>query len=80
MKRGYKMNHKYIIDRIESSYAIVEKENGDMYKIPLEDIRGDYKEGDILVYKDDEYFEIDKEFTLNRKNEIDDNMKNMWEE
>ena len=74
------MNHKYIIDRIESNYAIVEKENGDMYKIPLDDIRGDYKEGDILIYKYEEYFEIDKEFTLNRKNKVEDNMKNMWEE
>ena len=80
MKRGYKMNDKYIIDRVEGNYAIIEKENGDMYKISIENIKGDFKEGDILINKDDEYFEIDKKFTLNRKNKINDSMKNMWEE
>ena len=73
------MNEKYIIDRVEGNYAIIEKENGDMYKISIENIKGDFKEGDILINKD-EYFEIDKKFTLNRKNEINDSMKNMWEE
>ena len=73
------MDEKYIIDRIEGNYAIIEKENGDMYKISIENIKGDFKEGDILINKG-EYFEIDKKFTLNRKNEINDNMKNMWEE
>ena len=73
------MDEKYIIDRIEGNYAIIEKENGDMYKISIENIKGDFKDGDILINKG-EYFEIDKKFTLNRKNEINDSMKNMWEE
>lgn len=73
------MYEKYIIDRIEESYAIIEKENGDMYKISIENIKGDFKEGDVLNKKD-EYFEVDKNFTLNRTKEINDKMKGMWEE
>ena len=72
------MEEKYIIDRVEGNYVIVEKENGDMYKISIENIKGDFKEGDILINKG-EYFKINKKFTLNRKNEINDIMKNMWE-
>ena len=73
------MEEKYIIDRIEGNYAIVEKENGDMYKIFIENIKGNINEGDILIKKS-EYFEIDKIFTLNRKNQVKNSMKNMWEE
>ena len=80
MKRGCEMNHKYIIDRIESDYAIIEKENGDMYRIPINIIKGAFKEGDIIIKNSDEYFEIDKEFTLNRRNKIKDTTKNIWKE
>ena len=73
------MHEKYIIDRVEGNYVIIEKENGDMYKISTENIKGDFEDGDILINKG-EFFEIDKKFTLNRKKEINDNMKNMWEE
>lgn len=73
------MHEKYIIDRVEGNYAIIEKENGDMSKISIENIKGDFKDGDILINKG-EYFEIDKKFTLNRKDQINDSMKNMWEE
>jgi hypothetical protein len=73
------MDEKYIIDRIEGNYAIIEKENGDMHKIFIKNIKGDFKDGDVLINKG-EYLEIDKKFTLNRKNEINNSMKNMWEE
>jgi hypothetical protein len=79
MKRGCKMNKKYIIDRIEEKYAIIEKENGEINRISIDSIRGDFKEGDILI-NSGEYFEIDKEFTFNRKKEIDDITRDMWEE
>jgi len=74
------MSQKYIIDRVESDYAIIEKENGDMYKIPIDIIKGDFKEGDVIIKNNDEYFEIDKEFTLNRRNKINDTTKNIWKE
>lgn len=73
------MSERYIIDRVEGDFAIIEKENGDMYKISIENIKGNFEEGDILVNKD-EYFEIDESFTLNRKKHINDLTKNIWEE
>jgi len=73
------MNEKYIVDRIEEKYAVVEMENGDMNRISKSSIKGDFKEGDILINRG-EYFEIDKEFTFNRRKQIDDLMKDMWEE
>ncbi|EKQ50577.1 MULTISPECIES: DUF3006 domain-containing protein [unclassified Clostridium] len=73
------MHEKYIIDRVENSYVIVEKENGEMDKISLDSIQGDFKEGDILINKD-EHFEIDENLTVIRKREIDEIVKDMWEE
>ena len=73
------MNEKYIVDRIEEKYAVVEKENGDMYRIEIDSIRGEFKEGDILINRG-EYFEIDKQFTFNRRKEIEDITKDMWKE
>ena len=73
------MNEKYIVDRIEEKCAVVEKENGDMYRIEKDSIRGEFKEGDILINRG-EYFEIDKKFTFNRRKEIEDITKDMWKE
>jgi hypothetical protein len=73
------MNEKYIVDRIEEKYAVVEKENGDMYRILKDSIRGEFKDGDILINRG-EYFEIDEAFTFNRRKEIEDITKDMWKE
>lgn len=73
------MNEKYIVDRIEEKCAVLEKENGDMYRIEIDSIRGEFKEGDILINRG-EYFEIDKQFTFNRRKEIEDITKDMWKE
>ena len=74
------MSEKYIIDRVEGNYAIIEKENGYIYKILIDDIKGNFKEGDILINIDDKYFEVDKRFTLSRKKQIEDIMRDMWKE
>lgn len=73
------MDQKYIVDRIEEKYAVVEKENGDMYRIAKDSIRGDFKDGDILINRG-EYFELDHTFTFNRRKEIEDITKDMWKE
>lgn len=73
------MNEKYIVDRIEEKYVVVEKENGDMYRISKDNIRGNFKDGDILINRG-EYFEIDHTFTFNRRKEIEDITKDMWKE
>lgn len=72
------MKNKYIIDRIEGEYIVIEKENSEMNTISKDSIKGDFKEGDILINRG-EYFEVDKEFTFNRRKEIADITKDMWE-
>lgn len=71
------MNEKYVIDRIEGKYAILEKENGDMCKIFIENIEGNFNEGDILV-KEGQSFKVNEEFTKLRKEKINNIMKDMW--
>lgn len=71
------MQEEYIVDRIEGGFAVVEKENLKMQNISLEDIKGDPKEGDVLI-KDGLKFIVDKEATIRRKNKINEMMKKMW--
>ncbi len=73
------MSEKYIIDRVEDIYAIAQKEDGEMCEIHIKDIKGNFKEGDILV-KINEYFEIDEVSTLTRRKHMEDIMRDMWEE
>lgn len=73
------MSEKYIIDRVEDIYAIAQRENGEMCEISIKDIKGNFKEGDILV-KINECFEIDEISTLARRKQIEDIMRDMWEE
>lgn len=71
------MNNIYIIDRIEGNYVVTEDEKGKISNIPIEKIKGNFKECDILV-KESDYFRIDKELTEERKKEIEHITKNMW--
>lgn len=71
------MNEKYVIDRIEGKYAILEKENGEMFEIFIENIEGNFNEGDILV-KEGQSFKVNEELTKLRKEKINNIMKNMW--
>lgn len=71
------MNEKYVIDRIEGKYAILEKENGEMFEIFIENIEGNFNEGDILV-KEGQLFKVNEELTKLRKEKINNIMKNMW--
>lgn len=73
------MGEKYIIDRVEDDFVIIERENGDMYRVSIENINGCFHEGDILVNRD-EYFEVDESFTLNKQRHIEHLTKNMWKE
>ncbi|OVE67316.1 hypothetical protein CCS79_14440 [Clostridium diolis] len=74
------MSEKYIIDRVEGNYVIIEKENGDIDKISIRNVTGDFKEGDILINIDNKYFKLDKKSTEIRKKQIHNKMKDMWEE
>lgn len=69
----------YIVDRLEGNIVVCETEDGKMSNISLEAVKGNPKEGDVLVLNNSEY-QIDIEMTLKRKKEIEDLMKGMWNE
>lgn len=71
------MQEEYIVDRIEGKVAVVEKENSQMENIPIENIKGNPKEGDVLI-KDGLNFKVDKEATIKRTEKINEMMKKMW--
>ena len=72
------MSESFIIDRIESGFVVAETEDETMVNIPENFIKGDFKEGDILI-KEDEFFKVDSDLTKKRKEEIDHMLKNMWQ-
>ena len=72
------MCESFIIDRIESGFVVAETEDETMVNIPENLIKGDFKEGDILIKKD-EFFKVDSDLTKKRKEEIDHMLKNMWQ-
>ena len=72
------MSESFIIDRIESGFVVAETEDETMVNIPENLIKGDFKEGDILI-KEDEFFKVDSDLTKKRKEEIDYLLKNMWQ-
>lgn len=72
------MSESFIIDRIESGFVVAETEDETMVNIPENLIKGNFKEGDILI-KEDEFFKVDSDLTKKRKEEIDHMLKNMWQ-
>lgn len=72
------MSESFIIDRIESGFVVAETEDETMVNIPENLIKGDFKEGDILI-EEDEFFKVDSDLTKKRKEEIDHMLKNMWQ-
>ena len=79
MKKRIQMGDsmKYIVDRIEGNYAVCEV-GEDIVNIKLEYLPKEVKEGDIIVYKDNEYY-IDKTLKEERMKEILDKMNDVWE-
>ncbi len=58
----------YIIDRIESGYAVVETDGG-MENIPLTELPAEVREGDVLQ-KTDAGWQIDAEGTQARREQL----------
>lgn len=71
------MQEEYIVDRIEGKFVVIESEDSQITNVPLDNIKGDPKEGDVLI-KDGAYFIVDEEATKIRKEKINNMMKNMW--
>ena len=68
---------KYILDRIEGSYAVMENEEGNINNIPLKLLSGEIKEGNVYS-KEKEAFIFNEKLTKERKDKIDSLMKNIW--
>lgn len=68
----------YIVDRIEGNLVLCENEQGRIVNITSSKIKGNPKEGDILI-EENNIFYIDQQLTKKRKEYIENLMKGMWE-
>lgn len=66
---------KFIIDRFEGEFAVLEKEEGGTFDVPRSKIQ-DAKAGDIVVFDNDIYI-VDIEETKKRKKLIAEKMKKL---
>lgn len=71
---------KYIVDRIEENFIILQDENGKIlnYKIMDVNIKQDIKESDVVFFDTKLELKIDKKATLERKKYIDNKMKDIF--
>ncbi|WFD08721.1 DUF3006 domain-containing protein [Tepidibacter hydrothermalis] len=67
-------NLKFVIDRFEGDYTVVELDNKTIAEIPKILIPKDAKEGDVLEIR------VDVEETEKRKNEINNLMDDLFED
>lgn len=65
---------KFIIDRFEGEWVVVELENGEMIDLPVNIIPIYAKEGDILRII------VDREETSSRKKRIEEKFKSLFED
>lgn len=68
---------RYIVDRFEGEYAVLEKEDGTTIDVLKELVSG--AEGDVVVLKDGEYH-ADEEQTLARRCMIEEKMRKLFGE
>lgn len=68
---------KAIVDRIESNIVSLEIE-GKMEERKICEFPDNLKEGDVLIYKEGNWF-IEEEDTSNRKEEMDNLLKSLFE-
>jgi len=67
---------KYVIDRFEENFAVLESEDGKTIDVKKELLKG-FNVGDVLLLKDGTY-ELLKEETEERKKRIDEKMKKLF--
>ena len=68
----------YIVDRIEGESIVLESYGGEIIIIEYKKINKLPNEGDVLV-KNNDFFYIDEEETINRKEKIKSMMKGIWD-
>ena len=70
----------FIVDRIEGRSLVLQNRNAEIIIIDKTNVEDEVREGDILVKVHKNRYIVNKEETENRKTEIDNLMKGMWEE
>lgn len=70
---------KIIIDRIEDNLIIGERDDKEMVKININQINGEYKEGDVITLVEGK-FKVDKDETNNLRKEVKNLMSDLFEE
>ena len=68
-----------IVDRLEEEYIVCEDENKNIVNILKDEVEDEVKEGDRLIFVDGKYI-VNKEKTKDRKEYIQDLIKDLWEE
>lgn len=69
---------KYIVDRIEGDFAVLESENSAMKDVELNLIEG-CSEGDVVIFENGKY-RIDEILTMERKTIIAEKMRKLFGE
>lgn len=69
---------KWIVDRIESEYIVLEKDE-QVRNVKKEEIGFKVKEGDILIEDEDGNFTLDENETKKRTEYIEKITKDLWE-
>ena len=67
---------KYILDRFEENFAVLEKKSGGTIDVNI-DLIENAKEGDVIVEKDGKYF-VDEKATLERKALMEEKRKRLF--
>lgn len=67
---------RFIIDRIEGDFAVLEREDGKIKAVPAVIIENS-KEGDAVIFEDGKYI-VDEEETKRRKKNIEEKMNRLF--
>lgn len=68
---------KYIVDRFEEGYLVLEKETGETIDVPKEEIP-DAQKGDVVIFENGKYT-VNKEETIARKKIIAEKLRKLFE-
>lgn len=67
----------FVVDRIEGNTIVLESYNGEIIVIEKEKVNKLPNDGDVLI-KDNDFFYIDEDETIKRKEKIKNITKGIW--
>lgn len=68
-----------IVDRLEEGFAVCEKEDGSFVNIPLGQIVGAVREGDLLVSLEKGGYQVDEAATKARREKMSKRQRSIFE-